>query len=74
MLNREHMTVEVGHPAPPLNSEIEKADCIPDDRLDLALEERRIPLCKVSRVGIAELVVEADLGELVEQRVQFAGV
>ena len=74
MLDGEHVTVEVGYPTPPLDREVEETHRVPDERLDPAPEERRVPLREVGRAGVAELVGEADLGELVEQRVQLARV
>ena len=48
------------------------ADRIPNIRLDLAPEKRRILFRNVRRAGIPQLLVGADLGKLMEQRVQLA--
>ena len=61
MLNLEHVAVEVGHPLPTLNGELQIIYRVADERFDLAPKEAGVLVSNIGWVGITELRVAADL-------------
>ena len=74
MLHHEDMGVEVGEPQPALRRHVEGVDGLAEKRLDLGPEEAGIVIGHVGRRAVAQELVDADLLELVEQRIELAGV
>src|SRR5829696_3994279 len=74
VLCAEHMAMQVGDPLAPRRGDVQVGDSFLQVGRDTVPVEVGIALDQVGRRGIAELAVEADLLELVEQRVRLLQV
>ena len=72
VLHHEHITVEIGDPLPPFHRQLQIAERVADEGLDLAPEETWVFVSEVGRAGITELRVASDFLEFMKQGVELA--
>src|SRR5262245_19219360 len=74
MLNLEHIAVEVGCPLPALHRQLQIAERVANEGLDLAPKEARVSVGEVGRAGIAETRIAADLLEFMREGIEIAWI
>src|SRR6516225_11015122 len=73
-LGAKYIAIEICNPLPPARGEIEIADCALNVRRDALPVELRIEIGEIRRRSVAELLIHADLFELVIECIRLAQV